>query len=108
MTWALLALGIALEVAGTLCMKVADGFNHPRAAVLMYALYGMSLTTLTFAFRRLEVGLAYAVWSGAGLLLIATAGILWFREPATFPRLLFMALVLTGLVGLHLTSPSPR
>ena len=108
MTWALLALGIALEVAGTLCMKLADGFSHPRAAFLMYVLYGISLTTLTFALRRLEIGFAYAVWSGAGLVLIATAGMVWFREPATLERLLFIALVLAGLVGLHLTSPSPR
>ena len=107
MTWLLLALGIGLEVAGTLCMKVADGFRDGRAAILMYVLYALSLTTLTFAFERLDVGFAYAVWSGVGIILIATAGILWFQEPATIGRIVFMMLVLIGIVGLHLTSRSP-
>jgi small multidrug resistance pump len=105
-SWLLLVLGIAFEVAGTLCMKASHGFRDLRAAALMYVLYALSLTALTFAFKRLDVSVAYAVWSGAGLVLISTAGILWFREPATTARLLFMALIVTGLVGLNLASSS--
>jgi small multidrug resistance pump len=101
-SWALLGLGIAFEVAGTLCMKLSDGFRDVRAAALMYLLYGLSLTALTFAFKRLDVSVAYAVWSGTGLVLITSVGILWFREPATVARLIFIALIVTGLIGLHL------
>ena len=104
MSWMLLVLGIALEVAGTLCMKAADGFSHWRLAALMYLLYGLSLTALTLAFRELDVSIGYAVWSGTGLVLIVLAGIFWFREPATPARLLFITFVLIGLVGLHLVS----
>ena len=108
MTWFLLAFGIALEVAGTICMKLAGGFHRPSAAALMYVFYVLSLTTLTFAFRHIEIAFGYAVWSGAGLILIATTGILWFDEPATFTRLLCISLVLIGLIGLHLTSGAAR
>jgi len=106
--WFLLGLGIALEVAGTVCMKLADGFRDWRAAALMYLLYGLSLTTLTIAFRRLDIGVAYAVWSGVGLSAIALIGIIWFREPATPARVLFLLFILIGLLGLRLAAPAPE
>lgn len=101
MTWWLLALGIALEVAGTICMKMSDGFRDSRASLLMFVLYGLSLSSLTMAFRRLDVSVAYAVWSGGGLVLVSAVGVLWFREPATPVRLACIGLILAGLVGLH-------
>jgi small multidrug resistance pump len=103
-SWLLLAAGVLLEVAGTLCMKQSDGFSDWRAAMSMYVLYGLSLTVLTFAFKRLDVGVAYAVWSGAGLVLIAGTGMLWFREPVSAARLVCIALILVGMIGLHLVT----
>jgi multidrug transporter EmrE-like cation transporter len=52
---------------------------------------------LTLAFRKLDVSIGYAVWSGA-------AGVLWFREPVMPPRVLFIGFILVGLIGLHLVS----
>lgn len=101
-SWLLLAIGIALEVAGTVCMKASDGFRDLRASALMFALYALSLTTLAFAFRRIDIAVGYAVWSGAGLVLVVAIGMLWFREPATAGRLLLLLLILIGLVGLPL------
>jgi small multidrug resistance pump len=71
----------------------------------MYLFYGLSLTTLTFAFKRLDISVAYALWSGAGIVLIACAGIVWFHEPATVARLLFITLIVVGMLGLQLASP---
>jgi small multidrug resistance pump len=105
-SWLLLGLGIALEVAGTVCMKLSNGFQDLRAAGLMYIFYALSLTTLTFAFKRIDVGVAYAVWSGAGLALIAAIGIVWFREPATTLRVVFLLFILVGLLGLRLAPTS--
>lgn len=101
-SWLLLGLGIALEVAGTVCMKLADGFRDLRAAGLMYIFYALSLTTLTFAFKRLDIGVAYAIWSGAGLGLIVLIGMVWFREPATTARVVYLLFILIGLLGLRL------
>jgi small multidrug resistance pump len=101
-SWLLLGIGIVLEVAGTLCMKLADGFRDLRAAGLMYLFYGLSLTTLTLAFKRLDVSVAYAVWSGLGLALVVLVGIVWFREPATTARLVCLLFILIGLIGLQL------
>jgi small multidrug resistance pump len=101
-SWVLLGIGIVLEVAGTLCMKLSDGFRDLRAAGLMYVFYGLSVTMLTLAFKRLDVSVAYAVWSGAGLMLIVAAGMVWFREPATTARMVFILFILVGLLGLRL------
>jgi small multidrug resistance pump len=105
--WLLLALGITLEVVGTLCMKGSDGFRDWRLAALTYVFYGLSLTVLTFAFKRLELSVAYAVWSGAGMVLVAGAGMVCFREPVTVARVGFIMLILVGMLGLHLASPPP-
>jgi small multidrug resistance pump len=101
-SWLLLAVAIALEVAGTVCMKASDGFRDLRASALMFGLYALSLTTLAFAFRRIDIAIGYAVGSGAGLILVVAIGMLWFREPATAGRLLLLLLILIGLVGLPL------
>jgi small multidrug resistance pump len=103
-SWVLLGLGIALEVAGTVCMKRSDGFRDLRAAGLMYLFYGLSLTALTFAFKRIDVGVGYAVWSGAGLALVVAIGMIWFREPATTLRVVFLLIIFAGLLGLRLVA----
>lgn len=70
-------------------------------------LYALSLTLLTFAFERLEVSVAYAVWSGAGLILIVAIGLWWFREPLTPIQLVCIGCILVGMIGLHLAA-APR
>ena len=58
---------------------------------------------LTLALKRIDVSIAYAVWSGVGTALIATIGVLWFKEPATAVKLVSLALIILGVVGLNLT-----
>jgi small multidrug resistance pump len=57
---------------------------------------------LTLSLKRLDVSLAYAVWSGMGTALIATIGMLWFREPMTAVKLASLALIIIGVLGLNL------
>ena len=106
MSWLLLAVGIALEVAGTLCMKMSQGFSDWRPTCLMYLFYALSLTTLTLAFKHIDVSVAYAVWSGAGIVLIASFGVVFFREPMTVTRGVYIGFILIGLVGLYLATPA--
>ena len=104
MSWILLGVGIALEVAGTLCMKMSDGFSDSRATCLMYVFYALSLTTLTLAFKHIDVSVAYAVWSGAGIVLVASVGVFYFQEPMSLTRGVYIGLILVGLVGLFLAN----
>ncbi len=100
--WILLAAAIVLEVAGTTSMKLSQGFAKPLFSALLFAFYGSSLVALTFALKKIDVGVAYAVWSGLGTALIAVAGVLCFREPVTTQKVCSVVLIIAGVAGLYL------
>jgi small multidrug resistance pump len=58
---------------------------------------------LTLALKRIDVSVAYAVWSGVGTALIATIGVLWFKEPATALKLVSLGLIILGVIGLNMS-----
>lgn len=103
MHWIYLLLAITLEVSGTTCMKLSDGFTKAAPSVLMFIFYGLSLGALTLALKKIDVSLAYAVWSGMGTALIASIGILWFKEPITAWKFISLALIIIGVIGLNLS-----
>ena len=102
MTWLYLILAILLEVTGTTCMKLSEGFTKTMPSILLFVFYILSFGMLTLALKRIDVSLAYAVWSGVGTALIATIGILWFREPASALKLISIGLIIVGVVCLNL------
>ena len=102
MSWIFLLLAILLEVSGTICMKLSQGFTRWGPAVLMFVLYGLSFTVLTFVLKKIDVSVAYAIWSGLGTALIGTVGMVWFREPATALKLISIGLIVMGVIGLNL------
>jgi small multidrug resistance pump len=106
MSWVFLVLAIVLEVSGTTCMKVAQGFTRLVPSVLMFVCYGLSIASLTLALKRIEVSVAYAVWSAVGTGLIAAIGIIWFRETMNLLKGISLALIILGVVGLHLSQRS--
>ncbi len=102
MSWFYLVLAIALEVAGTTCMKLSQGFTQTLPSVLLFVFYGLCFSSLNLALKQLEVSVAYAVWSGLGTALIALIGIVWFKEPLTIVKLLSIGLIISGVIGLNL------
>ncbi len=103
MTWLYLVLAILLEVCGTTCMKLSEGFTKLVPSILLFVFYTLSFGMLTMALKKLEVSVAYAVWSGMGTALIATIGVLWFKEPVTALKLISLGLIILGVVGLNLS-----
>lgn len=101
--WLYLVLAILLEVSGTTCMKLSEGFTRLVRSVLLFVFYTSSFGMLTLALKRLDVSLAYAVWSGVGTALIATIGIVFFKEPMTALKLISLSLIIIGVVGLNLS-----
>lgn len=104
MIWLYLILAILLEVSGTTCMKLSEGFTKTVPSILLFVFYTLSFGMLTLALKRLDVSVAYAVWSGMGTALIATIGVLYFKEPVTALKLISLALIIGGVVGLNLSS----
>ena len=105
--WTLVWIAIVLEVAGTTCMKLSDGFTRVWPSVLIFVFYAAAFATLTLALKRLDVGLVYAVWAGAGTVLVAIIGVILFREPVTVLRVFSIALIVAGVVGLSVGGEHP-
>ena len=104
MSWAYLFAAILLEVCGTICMKLSQGFTRLVPSLLLLLFYGLSFGAMTLAIKRIEVSTAYAIWSGLGTALIAVAGILWFKESASFLKVASLAFIILGIVGLNLVA----
>jgi small multidrug resistance pump len=84
-------------------MKLSDGFTKLVPSVLLFVFYAASFVALTFALKKIDVSIAYAVWSGFGTALIATIGILFFRESVSWLKLACILLIILGVVGLNFT-----
>ena len=104
MGWVLLIAAILLEVAGTTNMKLSEGFSKLVPSVLVLFFYALSIIALTFAVNRLEVSVAYAVWSGMGTALVAIIGLWFFQESVTSIKVIALGLIIVGVVMLHFTS----
>ena len=98
----LLTIAILAEVAGTVALKYTDGFTNPGPSALVVVGYGLSFWMLALVLRDLPIGLTYAVWAAVGTALIAGIGIVAFGEPATTMKLLSLALIIAGTIGLNL------
>lgn len=104
MAWLYLVAAILLEVCGTTSMKLSRGFSVPGPTLAIFVFYAASIVCLTLAVHRIEIGVAYAIWSALGTAIIATIGILWFDESATLWKLASLALVIAGVIGLQLST----
>ena len=106
MGWTLLTFAIVLEVAGITNMKLLEGFSNLVPSVLVIFFYALSIIALTFAVNRLDVSVAYAVWSGMGTALVAMIGLWFFQESVTSVKVVALGFIIVGVVMLHLTSES--
>ena len=104
MGWILLVGAIVLEVVGTTNMKLSEGFSKLVPSMLVLFFYALSIVALTFAVNRLDVSVAYAVWSGMGTALVAIIGIWLFQESLTTTKLIALGLIIVGVAMLHLTN----
>jgi small multidrug resistance pump len=107
MSWLFLVIAICLEVGGTTFMKLSQGFSRTLFTVLTFACYGLSFIFLSLTLRRLEIGVTYAIWSGLGTALIAVIGFIWFKETVTVTKVISMALIIIGVIGLNLSTTAP-
>lgn len=104
MPWLILAATILFEVAGSTMMKLSNGFSVFWPSVAVFVCYGLSLAGLTIALKYIDLSIAYAIWCGVGIALIALIGIFYFDEPVTVQRVISLLLIVTGVVGLQLAS----
>lgn len=106
MNWIILVLAGLFEVGWAIGLKYTDGFTRPWPTVGTVIAMVISLGLLGIAMKSLPVGTAYAIWVGVGAIGTAILGILLLGEPANTGRLVSLALIVAGIVGLKLASPA--
>ncbi|HEU4978722.1 MAG TPA: quaternary ammonium compound efflux SMR transporter SugE [Solirubrobacteraceae bacterium] len=105
MSWLVLVLAGLFEIGWAIGLKYTDGFTKPWPTVGTVASMAISLGLLGIAMKSLPVGTAYAVWVGVGAVGTAILGIVLLGEPANAGRMVSLALIVAGIVGLKLASP---
>lgn len=102
--WLLLAMAILAEVIGTSFLKSAEGFTRLGPSVIVVVSYVVAFWCLGLTLKTLPVGIAYAVWAGAGVALIALAGYVFYGQALDAPALLGIGLIVAGVVVINLFS----
>ncbi|MFI7641260.1 DMT family transporter [Nonomuraea sp. NPDC049400] len=101
MAWIVLVLAGVFEVAMALSLKLSNGFSNVWWVLSFLATAVLSFGLLSYALRTLEVGTAYAVWTGVGAAGTAVLGMIAMGDEVSLPRLISIALILVGVVGLR-------
>lgn len=104
MHWLYLICAIAAETIGTTAMKASDGFTRLAPSLLSAAAYALSLFLLSQVLKVLPVGVAYAIWSGLGIVLIAAIGWAAFGQRLDGAAQLGMALIVAGIIVMQVFS----
>ena len=104
MAWIYLSIAIVLEVAGTTCMKLSDGFEKILPSIGVGVFYLAAMAMMILAVKSLEIGTVYAIWSGAGTAIITIIGVIFFGESFSLVKVGSIALIIVGVVGLQLST----
>lgn len=106
MNYAYLTIAIAFEVVATSALKATEGFTRLGPSVITIVGYALAFYFLSLTLRTMPVGIVYAVWSGAGIVLITAIGWLYFRQSIDAPGLVGIGLILGGVLVVNLFSKS--
>ncbi len=101
MTYLFLLAAIVAEVIGTSALKAANGFTNPLPSLVVALGYAAAFYFLSLTLRTMPVGVAYAIWSGLGIVLISIVGWVLYRQTLDVPALVGMALIVSGVIVIN-------
>jgi small multidrug resistance pump len=101
-----LGFAIVAEVIGTTALKASDSFTRPLPSLITVSCYALSFYLLTFSLRVLPTGIAYAIWSGVGIVLISIVSWLYFKQSLDLAAIAGLALIIAGVLVINLFSKS--
>ena len=105
-TFVILFFAILSEVIATSSLKYSEGFTKPIPSIIVAVGYGLSFYLLSIALKTMPIGVAYAIWSGVGLVLTVIAGIILWRETLDWAKVTGIMLILVGIVLINVFSKS--
>jgi small multidrug resistance pump len=106
MIYIYLFIAIVAEVIATSALARSDGFTRLWPTLISAVGYGLAFYLLSLVTRTVPVGIVYAVWSGAGIVLVAAAGWLLFGQKLDLPAIIGLAMIVAGVLIINLVSKS--
>jgi small multidrug resistance pump len=104
MAFVYLALAIVAEVVATSALKATHGFTRPGPSLVVVIGYAIAFYMLSLVLRTIPVGIAYAIWAGLGIVLVALVGVLVYGQRPDLPAVLGISLIVAGVVVIQLFS----
>lgn len=104
MSFLYLSIAIIAEVIATSFLKASNGFSVLWPSIATVLGYAIALFFLSLAMKTIPMGIAYAIWSGAGIILISTVGLLVFKQQLDVPALIGLALMIVGILFINVFS----
>ena len=101
-----LAVAIIAEVIGTTALKTSEEFSKPIPSVIVVLGYGAAFYFLSVVLKTIPIGIAYAIWAGVGIVLVAIVGVVLFDQKLDFPAIIGMLLIVSGVVVMNAFSHS--
>lgn len=99
-----LALAIVAEVIGTSALKASEEFTRVVPSIIVVVGYALAFYFLSLVLKTIPLGVAYAIWAGAGVALIALVGVVLFNQTLDLPAIIGIALIVAGVVVIHMFS----
>jgi small multidrug resistance pump len=100
----LLAVAIVAEVIATSAMRASDGFSRLLPSAVVVLGYGIAFYCLSLTLRSIPVGIVYAVWSGAGIVLITLVALVLYRQVPDVPAVIGLGMIVAGVAVLNIFS----
>jgi small multidrug resistance pump len=102
--WLFLSVAIVSEVIGTSALKASEGFTRLWPSVTVVIGYALAFYFLSLTLKTIPVGVAYAIWAGAGVALITLVSWVWFKQPMDLAGIIGITLIVAGVVVLNVFS----
>lgn len=106
MKWIFLSVAIVAEVIATTALRSSEGFTKLVPSLITTAGYIVAFYFLSLTLKHLSVGVAYAIWSGLGTVLIAIVAFLFFKQKLDVPSIIGLTLIVTGVIVINVFSKS--
>ncbi|NEN74777.1 multidrug efflux SMR transporter [Pelistega sp. NLN82] len=104
MSWVYLAIAICFEIIATSALQASNGFTKLGASVITVMSYIICFYMLSLALRQIPLGIAYAIWSGAGIVLLAIIGYFLYKQTLDIPAIIGLGFILAGVIIINVFS----
>ena len=101
-----LVIAIVAEVIATSALKASDGFSKVTPSIIVVVGFGVAFYFLSLVLKTIPIGIAYAIWSGVGIVLISLAGLMLFGQKLDTPAVIGICLIISGVVVMNVFSNS--